>query len=60
MSIVGRKPKLSPAQQLDLRDWYAQRRVTRRQKAVELGVAESTLGRYLREVNKRPIRQETA
>lgn len=60
MNIVGRKPKLSHAQQLDLRDWYAQRRVTRRQKAAELGVAESTLGRYLREVNKRPIRQETA
>lgn len=60
MSIIGRKPKLNAAQQAELRDWYAQRRVTRRQKAAQLGIAESTLGRYLRLELKRPIRQKIA
>ena len=54
--IIGRKPKLSAEQQEELRRWYTERAMTRREKARQLGIAESTLTRYLNGGLKRPIR----
>ena len=47
MKLCGPTPKLTPAQLADVRAWAAQRK-TARQKARELGIAESTLRAYLR------------
>lgn len=63
--IVGRKPKLTPAQQIDALRWANKRdrlRVEIRElgtmprKARELGIAESTLKRYIYGEQKQPVR----
>ena len=56
--IVGRKPKLTPAQQTDLLAWNAQRNSlqTMKAKARELGVCEATLKRYIYGQQKCPVR----
>ena len=53
--IVGRKPKLSAAQQTELHAWAAQR-CTLREKARQLGVCEATLKRYIYGQQKLPVR----
>ena len=61
----GRKPKLNAAQQLDALRWANRRdrlRIELRalgtmpSKARELGIAESTLKRYIYEQQKQPVR----
>jgi hypothetical protein len=55
-SIVGRKPKLTPSQQADLRYWALLGKGTLADKAQEFGVHYTTLARYLRGNQKRPVR----
>ena len=45
--MIGRKPKLSPDQVRQLREWAANRK-TARAMAAELGIATSVLHAYLR------------
>ncbi len=52
-SITGRKPKLTPEQAAELRDWAEQRK-TLKQKAAELNIRVETARAYIRGVHKRP------
>lgn len=56
MNITGRKPKLTPEQQADLRYWALWGKGTLADKAKEWGVHYTTLARYLRGEHKRPVR----
>ena len=65
MSIVGRKPKLSAAQQLEVVRWANRRDQLRRElremgsapiKAHEMGVSVSTLNAYIYGQQKCPVR----
>ena len=59
MKMYGRKPKLSGMQQIELRNWDRCRVGTLRAKAVSLGIHETTVRKYLRGEQKRPVREVT-
>jgi hypothetical protein len=54
--MYGRKPKLSEVQQIELRNWNRCRVGTLRAKALTLGINETTVRKYLRGEQKRPVR----